>query len=58
MRFMVQTVIYCTAVEDTFSFLSQRDISGTFRLPYTTKKIMIIKFKVKIIIAEDGTAMI
>ena len=43
-------------VEDTFSFLSQRDISGTFRLPYTNKKIMIMEFRVKIIVAEDGTA--
>ena len=43
-------------VEDTFSFLSQRDISGTFRLHSTTKKIMIMKLNVKIIVPEDGTA--
>ena len=45
-----------STVEDTFSFLSQRDISGTFRLHSTTKKIMIMKLNVKIIVPEDGTA--
>ena len=43
------------STEEAFSFISHRDISGPFRIPNTSKKLLRLKLNCKITLKNDGT---